>query len=236
MSAAPTSLATMPSPSTDRSARPARPKAPTLPAELTEADLPEHDLVDEGFYSALAFGGLDLTDRMADDAEFEGCTFTHTRLTGSALRRVLMQEADLKNADLAGVEVRDGSLMRATIRGSRLTGAVWSACVIRDVVFEGCRVDMASFGYSTLKDVVFRDCNLAEADFQEADIRGVRFEGCTLERARFHRTKAAKARFSDCDLTDISGVESLRGVSVKSTDAQGLLLALANAMEIDIKD
>ncbi len=134
------------------------------------------------------------------------------------------------------MRARDTTLANARVTTGRLTGARWTDCGFRDVLFQSCRADLAGFRFSRFKDVVFRDCTLTEADFQEADLRGVRFERCRLAGAQFSGAAMEGARFEECDLYGIGGAASLRGVVVRSDDLQSLARSLAGAMGIVIED
>ncbi len=212
------------------------PMAPKLKGLLSGARLPEHDLVDDGTYRSLEYEDVDLSFRDADTAEFEGCRFLDTRLSGTVLRRGGFSDVELARCDLSNMSARSSSMLRTRVSASRLTGLAWSECGFRDVLFDNCRIDLAGLRFSTFKNTVFRDCNMLEANFQNADLRGVRFERCDLAGAQFSNAQMEGARFADCVLTGIGGVTSLRGVTIKSRDAQGLVYSLASAMGILIED
>ncbi|GAA3444837.1 hypothetical protein Pve01_56710 [Planomonospora venezuelensis] len=212
------------------------PVAPKLPSSLSAARAPEHDLDDDGTYRSLEFRGLDMSSRQAEAADFEGCRFTDTGLSGTELHRAGFSDVELERCDLSNMVARTSAMHRARVSASRLTGMSWSGCALRDVLFDGCRADLAGFRFSTFKDVVFRDCVMPEADFQNADLRGVRFERCDLTGARFSSARMEGARFADCTLLRINGVTGLRGAIVKSRDAQGLVYSLAGAMGITVED
>ncbi|MCW2881667.1 MAG: putative low-complexity protein-like protein [Sphaerisporangium sp.] len=212
------------------------PAAPKLRAVLTSAGLAEQDLVSDGMYRSMEYKGIDLTSRDADTAEVEGCRFIDTRFSGTHLRRGGFSDVEMERCDLSNMSARSSTMHRAKITASRLTGMAWSECGFRDVLFETCRLDLAGFRFSTLKNTVFRDCTMLEVNFQNADLRGVRFERCDLTGTQFSNAQMEGARFADCVLLGIGGVTSLRGVTIKSRDAQGLVYSLASAMGILIED
>ncbi|MCG5218576.1 pentapeptide repeat-containing protein [Streptosporangium sp. KLBMP 9127] len=222
--------------SPSRPQRQKEPIAPKLAATLAPATFPEHDLDDDGSYRSLEFRSADLSNRRADGPDFEGCRFVDTSFTGTTLRRAGFTGAELERCDMSNMAARSSTMHRSRVSSSRLTGMAWSECGFRDVTFDSCRADLTGFRFSDFKDVVFRDCNLTEANFQNADLRGVRFERCDLSGAQFSNAKMDGARFADCVLLGIASVTSLRGVTIKSQDAQGLVYALAAAMGITIED
>ncbi|MEV1174675.1 pentapeptide repeat-containing protein [Nonomuraea sp. NPDC049784] len=156
------------------------PAAPKLPSPLGVAQLPEHDMEDDGTYRGLEFNGSDLTSREVDAAEYEGCRFVVTSFAGSQLRRAGFVNVELERCDLSNMTARASGMHRVRTSASRLTGMTWTECAFRDVLFDACRADLIGFRFSTFKNTVFRDCTMPEANFQNADLRGVRFERCDL--------------------------------------------------------
>jgi len=212
------------------------PTAPDLPAELPAADLAEHDLEDGGVYELLAFGDLDLSGREAAGAEIEACRYANVNLSKVKLRRGLVRDVTFERCDLANLRALDSSFTRVAISSSRMTGLSLLDNHLRDVTFSGCRIDLSSFRASTFDDVLFTDCRMEQADFADADLRSARFVGCTLTGAQFSGARMTATRFARCELTGISGVTSMRGAIITSTDAVALAFVLAGALGITIDD
>ena len=95
---------------------------------------------------------------------------------------------------------------------------------------------MSSFRTSKFDDVLFAGCRMEQADFTEADLRGARFEDCNLTGAQFWGARMTGTRFARCELTEITGVTSMRGAVITSADAVTLAYILANALGIAIED
>lgn len=210
--------------------------APDLPADLASAKLPADDLVDGGFYLALAFAGLDMSGREAMDAEVDQCLYSDVNISRVSLRRAAIRDAVFERCDLANLRARDSAMSRTAVRSSRMTGFSWLAGDLRDVTFDDCRIDLASFAGSKLSDVVFTGCRLEQADFGGADLSSARFERCDLSGAQFSDARMTGTRLSGCDLTGINGVTSLRGSFIDSTDALALVASLANALGITLEE
>ncbi|WP_326820626.1 pentapeptide repeat-containing protein [Streptosporangium sp. NBC_01639] len=219
-----------------RSRRLKEPLSPKLAASLVTVELVDDDLEEDGAYSSTEFRGVDLTSRNADGVEFDGCRFVDTRFSGTAMRRGGFSNVELERCDLSGMTAGMASMHRTRVSASRLTGMTWTECGFKDVTFDGCRADLTAFRFSTFKNTVFRDCAMPEVTFQNADLRGVRFERCNLTGAQFSGAQLEGARFAECVLLGIGGVTSLRGATIKSQDAQGLVYSLAGAMGITIED
>lgn len=221
---------------TARRRLPRNPVAPKIPKSLVEAQLPDNALTDDGVYLSMQFGALDLSSSDAEDVEFERCRFGETRFSGTSLRRATFTDVELAGCDLANLRAVDSRIFNTTVSRSRMTGTAMSDCGFRDVVFSDCRANLSSFRFGKFKNVVFRDCNLSEANFQGADLASVRFEGCKLTAAQFSTAKMRGTRLINCDLDGVAGIQSFEGAIVSTADAQGLLYALASAMDITIED
>jgi uncharacterized protein YjbI with pentapeptide repeats len=115
----------------------------------------------------------------------------------------------------------------------RATGFELAEAELRDVAFRDCRLDLASFRFASLEAVAFVDCRLEEADFHGATLRSVRFERCRLAGATFEAATFEQGELAGCDLTDLRGVERLRGVRMPPGDVVGIALLLAAAVGIE---
>jgi uncharacterized protein YjbI with pentapeptide repeats len=220
---------------TRRAVRP--PAPPKLPADLVPARLSEAFLADDGVHLSTEFGGGVPAGTRADGLDVERCRFATARLASAVLPRASLSDVEFLGCDLANIDVTDGLVATARFERCRLTGARWGGCTFRDVVFEGCRADLARFRMSRFRHVVFRDCTLTEADFQGAEFTGCRFENCRMEGVRFSQAvMTGGVVFSGCDLWGLTGVESLRGATVRSADAQGLVHTFAAALGITIDE
>jgi uncharacterized protein YjbI with pentapeptide repeats len=212
------------------------PAAPDLPDELATASATDADLHDGVVHAALAVSDLDLSGREAADAEFDQCRYAGVNLGNVALRRATIRDVEFNRCDLANMRARDSSLLRVAITASRMTGVSWLACTLRDVALDGSRIDFASFFGTKFTDVTFTNCRLEQANFGDADLSGLRFDDCNLTGAQFSGAKLTGTRFSGCDLTGISGVSSMRGAIVATSDAITLARIFADALGITIED
>ena len=81
-----------------------------------------------------------------------------------------------------------------------------------------CRADFGGFRHAKLTRVAFRDCRLEEADFAGAKLTDVTFERCELHRASFVSCRIDRVELSGCALTELVGVDSLRGARMPWND------------------
>ncbi|HEY1514416.1 MAG TPA: pentapeptide repeat-containing protein [Gaiellaceae bacterium] len=124
----------------------------------------------------------------------------------------------LENADFSNRRLLRSSVRRIELHLCRLTGVELAEATWNDVVLTECRADLAGFRHAKLRRVVFRECRLEEAEFAGAALTDVVFDRCELRRASFAGCTVERVELSGCDLTELVGVESLRGARMPWDD------------------
>jgi uncharacterized protein YjbI with pentapeptide repeats len=127
-------------------------------------------------------------------------------------------DARIENADLSNRRFLRSSIRRIELHLCRLTGVELAEATWNDVVLTECRADFAGFRHAKLSRVVFRDCRLEEADFAGATLTDVTFDRCELRRASFASCRIERVELTGCALTELVGVESLRGARMPWND------------------
>ena len=140
----------------------------------------------------------------------------------------------LESADFSNRRFLRSSLRRVELHLCRLTGIELAEATWSDVVLTECRADYAGLRNSKLERVVFRDCRLEEADFGGGSLTDVVFERCTLRRASFAASRNERLHLIGCDLTELVGVEALRGAAMPWGDIveNGPLFAQALGIQV----
>ena len=218
-----------------RSAYVRNPTAPKLGKVLTPAAMPDDDFGDEKTLKGREYRGTDLAGRIASGFDIEQCRFDGARLADCTLTQVIVSDSVIERCDLANLRGSNISLIQASVVASRLTGSSWANGLFRDVMFSECRADLAHFRYAKLKTVAFENCNLRQADFQWAEFRGVRFVSCDLSGAQFANAAMQNVSFADCDLSDVGGVTSFKGATVRGGDLLSLASSLAREIGIRVE-
>lgn len=211
------------------------PKAtdPQLPEVLGPPDA--DGLVDEADWWRVDASGADYAGAVAANFHIEQCRFTRADLSGGRWRGGVWRDCVFDHGDLANVFAESGSAFRSRFTDVRMTGLQWTDGVVKDVTFTGCRMDLTGFRFTRLSGTVFTDCRMTSVDFTGADLTGVVLRRCDLTGAKFHQVKMAGARVEDCVIDDVSGVEFLRGATVKAADLIPLTFALARALGITVE-
>lgn len=145
-------------------------------------------------------------------------------------------DARIADGDFSNARALRSSLRRVELHLCRLTGIELAESVWSDVVLTDCRADLAGFRHAKLERVVFRDCRLEEADFAGAALTDVVLERCELRRASFAGARVERTQLSGCDLTELVGVEALRGARMPWNDVLQNAPLFAQALGIRVLD
>lgn len=210
------------------------PATPDIPDDLAEASPADAELDNGAMHAGLAVSDIDLSGREAAGVEFDQCRYAAVNFSDVVMRRATIRDVEFDRCDLANLLARDSSLVRVAVRASRMTGAALLATGVRDVAFRDCRMDLVSFSGSKFTNVTFTNCRLDQANLGETDLSGTQFDGCDLSAAQFSGATLTGARFTACDLTGISGVTSLRGAIITTSDALALARIFAEALGITV--
>lgn len=147
-------------------------------------------------------------------------------LTGVNTRSV-----EFSNCDFRALRWTDGRLSQTHFADCRLVGAKLKDTTLEHTIFADCKMDYAEltrirakgpviFAHCSLRNVEFINCNLAwclfdRCDFSGASVSGGKYKGCD---------------FRGNDLTEITGVASLKSAVI--SHAQLLQLGEALAAEL----
>lgn len=139
------------------------------------------------------------------------------------------QRADLRDADFAAGEIRDGDLWEA-VRVSDATLSELSVTRLRveESILRGVDLSGGHVPNLTLADVRLAKCNLANCD--------ARGGWMTRVAARECRAKVTNCELRGCGLDAIRGVTSLRGARMPWDDIVGYAGLFAGALGISVLD
>ena len=186
---------------------PRLPKAPqTVDAEELRAGAEEGTWAD-ALIRDVRLAGVEMDDARFVDCRFERCDLSAVRFTRLSMRRIELTDC-------------------------RLTGIDLGAASLHDVRFSSCKLDDANLRQVTGERVTFTDCVLGGTELAQATLEDAVFESCRLAGLDLRRAVLTGATFPDCDLTDVLGVDGLRGARL--TMGQALQLAPRLAQELGI--
>ncbi len=179
-----------------------------------------------------AFGACDLAGSRAADLRFEEVTFTGTSLRGVVWQGAQLVDVRLRGCDLSNADLRQASLHRVEFISCNLTGANLSNVQCHHVRFERCKMVLAHAAQAKLAGCALGDCLLEQADLAEADLREAALTACNLRRARLVGAKLAGCDLRGSDLTDLGATPfELRGAIVEA----GQLVQLAPLLGVEVR-
>ena len=123
-------------------------------------------------------------------------------------------------------------MRRVELADCRLTGVDLGGADLHDVRFTSCKLDDANLRGVKGERITFVDCVLAGTEFAQATLEDAVFEACKLAGVDLRRAVLTGTTFPESDLTDVLGVDGLKGARV--TMLQALQLAPRMAQELGI--
>ncbi|HUP85201.1 MAG TPA: pentapeptide repeat-containing protein [Acidimicrobiales bacterium] len=186
------------------------PRLPKAPQTVDAAELLAG--ADEGTWTDVVIRNARLAGVVVDDARFVDCRF--------------------EGCDLAGVRFTRLSMRRVELADCRMTGVDLGGAQLHDVRFTSCKLDDANLRGVRGERVTFVDTVLGGTELALASLEGAVFEACKVAGIDLRRASLAGAAFPECDLTDVLGVDGLKGAHL--TPLQALQLAPRLAAELGI--
>jgi uncharacterized protein YjbI with pentapeptide repeats len=217
-------------------ARAIAPEGPDLADELPGASLDAADVENGGSWSHVRLSGSALPGLAATGLSFREAVLARVDLAGGRLINLSFADVELDACNLATIDARSGSMLRVTARGCRMTGLLWTEGALRDVALSDCAIDLASFAATTIEQVTFERCILRQTDFQDADLRLVRFVDCDLTDADLSGARLAHCELRGCTLDGLRGAASLRGAAMPWPDIVAAAGTFADAVGVRVLD
>ncbi len=154
-------------------------------ARLQWADLRHGEFVDVGYW-----GDDEIIPFDMGEADLRGAN-----MSGLDLYHVILDSTDLRGANLRYATFFESNVICANFSCADLSGAKFDETNARKVDFRG----------ANLTGAIFRDVDLEDADFKGAIMDGVSFERCNLEYARFDSAmfmKGCSLKYAHFDISD----------------------------------
>jgi len=143
-----------------------------------------------------------------------------------------LRKADLRGVDLGGIDLRNSNLREADLRGVDLVNSVLS-----DADLWGANLQKAKLGGSTLHRADLQWAELGEADLEKANLNGANLDNAKLGRADLHGVKLewAKARNAYLSEADLSGA-NLTGTDFGGSNLRSANLRKATMNIVNLSD
>jgi hypothetical protein len=160
-------------------------------------------------------------------------------LCEAILSGISLQQADLRDANLARADLR-----MVNLQGSVLTGANLEEADMRGAILDGARMRAANLKNAKLLGASLDGTKLTSADLRHADFRGAILRGAELDRAmvgdaRFETATLEDARYEVSGLPEpysLSGIRGLAAVRVTAGHEDGLVLLRSALRDVGLRE
>jgi uncharacterized protein YjbI with pentapeptide repeats len=190
-----------------------------------EADLEGFELLD------LRLGTLDLHGASVFSSRFDEVRADEADLGAVTLTEVQLERLDVPVLRGTRSRWRDVEVHGARIGSAELYESSWSG-----VRFVGCKLGFVNLRGATLRDVAFVDCTVDELDLVSAEALRVAFEDTRVRRLDVQSSRLQHVDLRGADLHELSGIESLRGATIDSSQLSRLAGMLAQSLGITVTD
>jgi len=209
---------------------------PEIPDELATLSVSLRELYDDASWADVSVNDAQLSGAQAQRLAILGSRLTKVNFAESSLPALRAADVVFTDCNFSNVQIADSSFRRVSFSQTKFTGMQTSKTTFSDVAFRNCRMDLTTFGDTRFKNVTFDECFLREADFSETSFDRVRFVGCDLGRSLFTRTHTQHSEMRQCKLTELRGLDQLRGIAMEWNDILGNAEVFAAELGIEIID
>lgn len=169
----------------------------------------------------------DLTGQDASGARLLECSFTDC-----VLDDVRLDGARVLDTSFVRGRATSLSTSRATLRDVECAEVRWGAwqaggAQVQRLRIVGGRIDLVLLRGADVRDLELVDCRLGELDLTDAGVQRVRTRNARIDRLTLTHARCSGVDLTGAELTQVDGLDGLRGVSVSIGQAVQLAQALA---------
>ncbi len=189
-----------------------------------------------GDYEAVEFVDCDFSGEDAADASFVECRMRRCLVDGLSLARARIAECWFEEVhggrlDATGSACRDSVLSGVRLGALTASDATWSGVRIR-----GGKLNFVDLSASRLSHLTFESCEIGELDLTDADARTVGFVDCGVEILTVAGARLSNVDLSGARLTQLRGIDSLRGAVVSREQLNDLAPLLAEHLGLEVRE
>ena len=111
-----------------------------------------------------------------DDYDLRGADLSNANLRGADLSNANLRGADLSNANLSDADLSDADLRGADLSNANLSDADLRGADLRSAGLRGANLSNANLSDANLSNANLSDANLKGADLRGADLRGANLD------------------------------------------------------------
>lgn len=203
---------------------------------MDDYDRAPDELVDDDVWS-MVLATADYVGQRAEGLEMGDAVVRGGRWSGVVLEGLRAFDVTFEDCDLSGFSLlEDSVLQNVTFSRCRLTGATLAGARLRDVRFDGCTLQDANLRMCDAERVAADDGVFVGADLYAAKLADVRLRGCDLRGSDWTKATLNAVDLRGSRLEDIRGADSLRGVTIDSSQVVPLAYSLSVALGLTIAD
>jgi len=152
-------------------------------------------------YQDQIFKGLRTTQTMAEQKEFEDCTFLLSSMTDLCFSQCRFIDCIFDRCDMSLCAFPHSAFVGCVFQNTKLVGidwtqADWTGLKLQEPVrFDACVLSHSTFIGMQITDLKMMGCISTDVDFREADLAGVDFSGTDLSQSLLHQTNLEGADF-----------------------------------------
>ncbi|RNL60485.1 pentapeptide repeat-containing protein [Nocardioides marmoriginsengisoli] len=162
---------------------------------------------------------------------FRGVVADRWEIRGAKVAETIVERGDFTTtsggrARMRDVEVRDSRFGAAELFGSKLNS----------VRFTRCKLGYVNLRATELTNVAFVDCTIEDLDLMEAVADRVALSGSRIGALHLTGSTLTNVDLRGADLTEIVGLDHLRGATISTDQLMALAPAMATGMGIRVED
>jgi uncharacterized protein YjbI with pentapeptide repeats len=157
-------------------------------------------------------------------------------LTTAVLRQGGWEDVEISGGQLGGLNLTGSSLRRVLIQRARMSGVVLAETELKDITIEDTKLDLANFRFAKLSRIQFVRCQLIDADFGASQLVDVDFTNCDLTSADFSGATLKRVDLRSSTVQQIKGIGGLKGATINYDQMITLVPELAAGLGIEVKN
>lgn len=151
---------------------------------------------------------LDLTEADLKGADLRGMNLRRALLVGAKLARADLTGANLSEADLTRASLKFANLSRADLRRANLFKALLGESNATEADFTRANLNSCELSKANLTRAVFLEADLNNAQLNDATMLGADFSLARFAGTHASRLTCGWTRWSNCDLSQVIGLET----------------------------
>jgi uncharacterized protein YjbI with pentapeptide repeats len=143
---------------------------------------------------------INLQQANLQEANLAGVKLQHADLSGANFQHADLTGADLRNADLRYTDLRNADLAGADLRNARLFGADLQNAGLRSTSLQNASLRSADLQNADLRHADLQDTDLRHADLRSADLLGANLRNASLRSANLQGAGLERANLQNAAL------------------------------------